>query len=443
MPDRRTARVPSQPSRDPSRKIRRVAAILLAGACVLGLRTASPSKPLKPGDPKSVGMDADVLKGIDAAVEEALDQGSIPGCVVLVARKNTIVWEKAYGRRALLPEEVANSLDTIYDFASLTKPVATATAIALLVDDGKLSLDDPVVKYLPAFAQKGKTDVTIRHLLTHVSGLKAYLDMAAVAKEHGEGPDPDVILETICALPKNYKTGKGQIYSCLNFVTLCRIAEAVAGEPMHAFLKKRVWRPLGMKDTGYLLTEEQRRRAAPTRPDGSFDFCGRVHDPLARYTITDKHACGNAGLFATARDLAAFAQMILNRGEYNGVRILKPETVDLFTSVQTPPDVRKRGLGWDIDSTYAYLPRGDVIPAETSFGHTGFTGTSLWIDKKSETFVIVLANRTHTKNGSVGKLRRAVATAVGRSIDLYAEKTDDNPPASTVPQTPKRGSPPQ
>ncbi len=388
-------------------------------AVVFLLACAPASEPLRSAKPDTVGMDASVLTEIDAVVEKAISEGRIPGCVVLVSRNGAIVLEKAYGCRSLRPDKVPNSASTVYDLASLTKPIATATAVALLIEDGKLSLDDKVVNYLPSFAQNEKSDVTVAHLLTHTSGLKPYLDMDFIKKKWGPTPNPNAILEEICALPKVYETGKSSIYSCLNFVLLARIVEEVSGEPMHGFLRRRVWRPLRMTDTDFLLNGRQRKRAAPTLPDGADGDRGTVHDPLARYYISSKRTPGNAGLFSTARDLAIFAQMLLNRGEYGGVRILKPETVDLLTGVQTPRDLPKRGLGWDIDSPYAAQARGPIIPAESSFGHTGFTGASLWMDKKSGTFFIILSNCTHVEKGSVQQLRSDIATIVGRSIDFY------------------------
>ncbi len=387
----------------------------------------TPSDRLRSGSPKSVGMDAGVLGEIDAAAEEAIEKGRIPGCAILIARKGIIVREKAYGSRSLRPEEVANSLSTIYDLASLTKPVATATAIALLVEDGKLSLDDKVVKYVPSFGQTNKSDVTLAHLLTHTSGLKPYIDVSLLRKKHGPGPNPDAVIAHICSLAKSYETGRGYVYSCLNFVLLARIVEEVSGETTDSLLRRRVWKPLGMKDTGFFLTDEQRKRAAPTRPDGSANYQGIVHDPLARYYMTPQRCCGNAGLFTTARDLAIFAQMLLNRGTYGGVRIFKPETVELFTTPQSPSGLPQRGFGWDIGSPYASVTRGEIIPAADSFGHVGFTGTSLWIDKRSQTFFLILSNRTHAEKGAVSQLRQKVATIVGQSIEMYRESTRQNP----------------
>jgi CubicO group peptidase (beta-lactamase class C family) len=402
--------------------------LLLFSGLIMSAPFAHASEQLCLGEPQVVGMDACVLAGIDSVVSEAMESGKIPGCVVLVARKGVIVWERAYGYRSLAPEKAPNSLSTIYDLASLTKPVATATAFALLLEDGKLHLDDKVVSYLPRFARNGKSDVTIKNLLTHVSGLKAYLDMTLVVKEYGPGPDPEAIANHICTLPKAYETGRSHMYSCLNFVVLARIVEEIADEAMGTLLKRRVWSPLKMRDTSFFLTEEQRARAAPTRPDGSASYRGKVHDPLARYYITSRHCSGNAGLFSTARDLAIFAQMLLNRGSYAGVRVLKPGTVDLLTSIQSPPGLPKRGLGWDIDSPHAASVRGDTLPPDDSFGHAGFTGTSLWIDRTSQTFIIVLANRTHMEKGDVTELRARIATLVGRSIDIYAVQSPEEKP---------------
>jgi len=374
-------------------------------------------------------MKPSVLKEIDAVAEQAISESKVPGCVVLIARKGVIVWEKSYGNRSLRPRKVPNSIGTIYDLASMTKPLATTTAIALLLEDGKLSLGDKVVDYLLPFAQSDKSDVTIAHLLTHVSGLKPYLGVPSLDEKYGPGPNPDAVIGEICALRKAYEIGKSCVYSCLNFVVLARIVEEVSGEPMDSFLERRVWGRLGMKDTGFFLAERQRKRTAPTFPDGLAKNCGRVHDPLARYYTTRQHCCGNAGLFSTARDIAIFAQMLLNRGAYAGIRILKPETVDFLTTTQTPATLPKRGMGWDIDSPYAGQARGGIIPPAHSFGHTGFTGCSLWIDKKSQTFFIILSNRTHVEKGAVSKLRSDVATIVGRSIDIYAEQP---PPADVL-----------
>jgi len=399
--------------------IPRLPIVLTLATCV---SCAPRPEHLHTGKPELVGMNPQVLKEIDTATGQAIEGGKVPGCVVLVARKGVIVWKKAYGSRSLRPQKVPNSLSTIYDLASVTKPVATATAIALLVEDGKLSLRDKVVDYLPSFAQNSKSDVTLSHLLTHVSGLKPYLDVNLVQKKYGPGPSPDAVIAHICSLPKSYETGKSCVYSCLNFVVLARIAEEVSGEPMHVFLKRRVWQPLKMRDTGFFLTEQQEKRAAPTLADDSSEHRGKVHDPLARYYATLQHSCGNAGLFSTAPDLAIFAQMLLNRGVYAGARILKPETVDLLTTVQTPANLPKRGLGWDIDSPYAPQARGDIFPAANSFGHIGFTGCSLWIDKGTQTSVIILSNRTHAEKGAVSELRSDIATIVGRSIDFYGEQ---------------------
>jgi len=388
----------------------------------LCVSSAVASEQLRSGKPEDVGMEAAVLQEIDAAVERALKAGEIPGCVVLVARKGTIVWEKAYGYRSLTPHKETNSVRAIYDLASLTKPFATAAAFALLLEDGKLDLRHRVADYLPSFAQNDKSDITLADLLIHVSGLRPYLDVSGLQKKYGPDPNPDAVISDICALPKTYETGKSCVYSCLNFLVLARVIEEVCGEPMHSLLDKRVWRPIGMKNTGFFLSEKQRKRAAPTLPDGSPELRGEVHDPLARYYLTPGRSPGNAGLFSTAHDLAVFSQMLLNRGTYGGLTIFKPETVDLLTAVHTPPDLPKRALGWDIDSPYSRGARGEIIPETESFGHTGFTGCSVWIDKNSQTFFILLANRTHLPKGDVLRLRSEIANIVGRSIDIYREK---------------------
>ena len=398
---------------------------LLLVVCI----SCAPPGRLRRGRPERVGMDPEVLSRIDDVAEEEVEAGKVPGCVVLVARKGVIVWEKAYGYHPLQPQKVANSPSTVYDLASLTKPIATATAVALLLEDGKLALEDRVTEYLPSFGQNGKSDVTIADLLAHVSGLKPYLDVSLLQKEHGPGPKPDAVIAEISALPKAYERGKSCVYSCLNFVVLAKIVEEVSGEPMDTFLKRRVWQPLGMNDTGFFPGEEKQERAAPTRPDGSPEYRGKVHDPVARYYASAEHVCGNAGLFSTARDLATFAQMLLNGGTYGGKRILRSETVHHFTTTRTPAGLPAKGMGWDVDSPYSPQVRGEIIPAGDSFGHTGFTGCSLWIDRRSQAFLIILSNRTHVEEGDVRRLRHDIATIVGSSIDLYSTQPRHRNPA--------------
>ena len=346
------------------------------------------------------------LAEMDAAIEEAISKKRLPGGVLWLERRH-VNYRKAFGSRALLPSVEEMTDDTIFDAASLTKVVATTPCIMLLVERGKLKLDEPVSTYLPEFAQNGKEAITVRHLLTHTSGLRPGIP----GRPAWEGYDKGISLALIERPTSN--PGAAFRYSDINFILLGELVRKVSGKPLDQFARSEVFLPLRMNDTGFLPSQLNLPRIAPTEKIGESFFRGVVHDPTARRM---GGVAGHAGLFTTAADLARYARMMLNKGELDGVQIFRPETVSLMTSVQSPPEVlTRRGLGWDIDSPYAG-PRGRHA-AIGSYGHTGWTGTSLWIDPFSETFLIFLSNRNHPdESGSVVALRSRLGTLAAEAV---------------------------
>lgn len=342
---------------------------------------------------------------VEAEVTAAIARRELPGAVVLVLHKNEIVFRKAFGLRAREPAEVAMTADTVFDLASLTKPVATATSLFTLIEQGNLKLDDPVAKHWPAFAANGKADVTVEQCLLHVSGLTA--DNAEADYADGKAK----ALERVANLKLQAGPGTRFRYSDVGFIVLGHLIETLTGELLDAVARKRVFEPLGMTHTGF---RPRSKLIAPTTREGGEWLVGTVHDPRARKM---GGVAGHAGLFGTADDLAIYCRMILNRGELNGKRILKPETVVLFTEPRpVPGGLRTRG--WDCDTSFS-ANRGEVFPKGKSFGHTGFTGTSVWIDPQSQTAVIFLSNRVHPDGkGNVTKLRGRVATLAAEALKL-------------------------
>lgn len=353
-------------------------------------------------------VDMKRLEELDTIIPQEMEKGKIPGVVVCVGSKEKIYFEKAFGYAGIEPEKVPMKIDTIFDLASVTKPVGTATSIMILVDRGKLGLDDKVSKYIPEFASKGKENATIKNLLTHSSGLPAYMSAKNLQDKYG-CPCPDAMIKEIANLEAKYEPGKDYIYSCLGFITLSEIVKIVSGQDLDTFSRENLFKPLGMKETMYLLPDDLKKRCIVTtkREDGKW-IQGEVHDPLAylRGGIS-----GNAGLFSTDDDIVKFARMMLNYGEYKGVRILKRETVELMTSDVTG---KGRGLGWCKGSVLPYLKQ-DL--SDNSYGHTGYTGTSIWIDPINDIFVILFTNRVHPDDKSDAKdIRNAVSKAVSSAI---------------------------
>ena len=354
---------------------------------------------------------------IDQLVADAIAAKAAPGVVVLIGRADQTVYEKAYGARATVPSTEPMTLDTVFDLASLTKVVATTTAVMTLVEQGRVRLNDPVASFVPGFDRYGKGGITVRHLLTHLSGLRPDVDL-----HPWSGYDAAIAL----AVDEVPTTAPGEqfVYSDINFFLLGDIVARVTGESLDAYTTRVVFAPLGMRDTGFLPAKTMLPRIAPTercapqdawpcqRPDAA-PLRGVVHDPTARRM---GGVAGHAGLFSTARDLKRFARMLINGGELDGVRILSPATVArMITPTQLPANAGTRGLGWDIDTSFS-SNRGDLFPIG-SFGHTGFTGTSLWIDPASKSYVIFLSSRLHPDGvGDVGALRSRIATVAAAAL---------------------------
>jgi uncharacterized protein YbbC (DUF1343 family)/CubicO group peptidase (beta-lactamase class C family) len=367
---------------------------------------------------RSTGMDPARLAEIDAVVTQGIAAGRMPGAVVVVGRGNTVVFEKAYGHRAVAPLSEPMTLDTVFDMASLTKVVATTTAVMQLVERGVVRLNDSVASWVPGFERFGKDGVTVRHLLTHVSGLRPDVDLG----EPWKGYDAAIELakdEVLQSPP-----GVRFVYSDINFFLLGHIVARASGQPLERYVAEQVFAPLGMADTGFLPPIERVGRIAPTERCRFLDawpckapdvepLRGVVHDPTARRM---GGVAGHAGLFSTARDMTRFARMLLGGGALAGRRALSPLTVAKMIQPATPEGMTsRRGLGWDVDTSFSGN-RGELMPVG-SFGHTGFTGTSIWVDPRTRLFVIFLSSRLHPDgNGDVGVVRSRVATIAASAV---------------------------
>ena len=354
----------------------------------------------------SPSFDSGKLESIEAAITQARSEKRLPGGVLWIEH-GANHFSKAYGKASSTPIHSLIQIDTIYDAASLTKVVATTPAVMLLHQRGKLSVNDPVKKYIQEFTGEGREEVTIRHLLTHTSGLRPDISI------NGWEGHPECIAKCVSEKLRS-KPGEKFIYSDINFQLLDEIVRRVTKQKLDSFCEQEIFGPLKMVDTGYNPPATKLARVAPTTVIDGEVLQGVVHDPRARKT---EGVAGHAGLFTTAPDLARYARMLLQKGELDGVRLFESATVELMTSVQTPPKLTaRRGLGWDIDTGYS-SPRGNVFPLG-SYGHSGFTGTSLWIDPFSQTFVIFLCNRVHpTERGpSVIPLRRTIGTLAAEAI---------------------------
>ena len=353
------------------------------------------------------------LGGVDAVIEQAVADGSIPGAVLVVGHDGAVVYRKAYGHRALEPKLEPMTLDTIFDMASLTKVVATTTAVMQLVEQGKVRMNDPVAKYLPDFAQNGKEDITIRQLLTHYSGLAPDVDLTP-AFDSKESAFRLAFAETPQQAP-----GSGFVYSDTNFIVLGALVEKISGETLDAYTARHIFTPLKMTHTRFVPPAAWRAKIAPTEYDEHEHMLRAVvHDPRARRM---GGVAGHAGLFSTADDLAKFSQMLLNGGD----GVLSSVTVQKMTQPEQPPSAPVlRGFGWDIDSPFS-SNRGDLLPVG-SFGHTGFTGTSIWIDPTTQSYIILLTNAVHPRGkGNAIGLRSKVATEVTAALGLSPSEKEE------------------
>lgn len=390
-----------------------IALAFIAASAAAGLGQGLPAA--KPGD---VGMSAERLALLDTLMNEALERKDFPGAVLLVAHKGRTVWRKAYGLSQWVPENRPMSVDMIFDMASVTKPVATATSIMILVERGRLRLLDKVKDYVPGFApyllEKGipGEDARLWHLLTHTSGLPPYTDPKEVERLFGNPCPTEILVKHIAGLRKESPPGAVFTYSCLNYITLASIVKSVTGKNVAEFADENIFRPLGMTRTFFVPAADCIDLCVPTQVYDGKPLRGIVHDPLARL---QGGVSGNAGLFSTADDLAVFAQMMLDRGVRGKVRILSPLAVERMTEIFPKAGPAGRGLGWDLDSDYASV-RGDLFGPD-SYGHSGYTGTSVWIDPETQTTVIFLTNRVHPDDkGDIIAMRSKVANVVAGSI---------------------------
>jgi len=390
---------------------------------------SSPASPSTVSRPAKPSLDPEKLIRIDEAILEAIAAGKTPGGVLWVER-NGQSYQKAFGHQAILPRTEATQLDTLYDMASLTKVIATAPAIAKLHETGKLKVDEPVAKYLPEFANQGKETITIRQLLTHSSGLKPGLPLRPDWVGNAQA------IKLACQESLRAQPGAEFKYSDINYILLGEIVHRVSGQPLHEFTREHFYRPLEMDDTQFLPRSSEQPRIAPTTVTESGITRGIVHDPTSARM---GGVAGHAGLFSTASDLARFARMFLNGGASPSGRVLNSETIDAMTSNQSPDAVpHQRGWGWDIASPYS-SPRGHLFEVG-SYGHTGWTGTSIWIDPFSKTFVIFLSNRNHpTEDGNVIALRRTIGTLAAEAVMDYPFPKQSTANRPSPPQPARNG----
>ncbi|AGA27145.1 hypothetical protein Sinac_2853 [Singulisphaera acidiphila DSM 18658] len=382
---------------------------------------------LPEAEPGTVGLDAERLARIDQAVERAIKRKEVPGAVVLVGRRGKVAYVKAYGQRTVEPTATAMTRDTIFDMASLTKPVATATSVMRLVEQGKIKLGDSIVTYLPEFDNHDKKAITVEHLLRHRTGLIADNPIA----DYADGSEK--AWERIAALKPNSPPNERFLYSDVNYLVLGRLVERVSGKPLDQFARETIFEPLGMTDSRFAPLVEGTKpnpaidleRCAPTEKEAGNWVHGVVHDPRARAL---GGVAGHAGLFSTADDVAIYAQMLLDGGKGpDGKAILAPETVQAMLDPGNTPPRQRRGLGWDIETPFSH-PRGRGF-GQGSFGHTGFTGTSIWIDPATQTFVIILTSRLQLgSKANTAPIRSEVATLASAAI---LDRPKDAKPSET------------
>lgn len=393
-------------------------AFFILPAIILAFGVAG-AQPLQHASPQKMGLDPVRMLAVDSLINDAIDSGVAPGAVLAVVREDLLVYRRAYGMMQREPEMRAMHTNTIFDLASLTKPLATGVAIMKLVESGHIRLTDPVSKYVPEFAHYGGMKPPLReqpriiHLLTHTSGLPSYVPVRQLQKLYG--PEAaDSLMTWLCTLPARTEPGAQFTYSCPSFITLQQVIEAVTGTDLATWTRRHIYEALGMHETFFLPDAALLDRIAPTH--FSVDegvIAGVVHDPLARVVMGG--ISGNAGLFSTADDLAIFAAMMLNDGAVNGRRLLAPATVRTMTSASHEFESFGRALGWDVRSSFA-SNRGDLFGPKT-YGHTGYTGTSMILDPDTRTAVILLTNRVYPDDStSVVDLRAKVANVVAASI---------------------------
>jgi uncharacterized protein YbbC (DUF1343 family) len=360
------------------------------------------------------------IPAIDELVATALAEKKMPGCVIVIGRHDRVLFHHAYGQRALLPQPLPMTEDTIFDIASLTKSVVTATLIQKLIEQGKLRLDDRVSKYVPEFGVNGKSEISVRQLLLHTSGLPIVNPLRDYAGGAAEG------LQRVFAQRLEAPPGQRYTYSDLGYITLGVLIERISGERLDQLARREIFQPLGMHETGYLPPEHELARIAPTeiaveRPVPLIH--GVVHDPRAWLL---GGVAGNAGVFATADDVGRYARMLLGEGQLDGVRILSRASVQEMTRPELLPGA-VRSAGWDVASSYS-KPRGRYFSAR-AFGHGGYTGVSLWIDPELDLFVYFASNRVHPNaEGNVISLQAQITDAAVEAIRPVPAACTSAPP---------------
>lgn len=371
--------------------------------------------------PEQVGLDSKHLLYADSALEAEITKGHIPGAVLAVVRHGKMAYLKAYGNRSVYPQKEEMTTETIFDLASCSKPVGTATSIMQLLDRGHIRLLDAVANHIPQFKNwkhGTRQEETIRliHLLTHTSGLPAYGPTQSLAEKYGS-PNPEGLMEYIATCKRDTAPQKRMRYSCLNFITLQHVIEAISQQSLKDYTESHIFRPLGMIHTSYQPVDSLLPIIAPTekQKDGSV-LRGKVHDPLAR--IMNGGISGNAGLFSSAEDLAIYISMLLNGGEWNGQQILSPAAVKAMTTIPYGYEQFGRSLGWDLHSPYSSC-NGDLLSNKT-FGHTGYTGTSIVVDPEADLGIILLINAVHPEDKySTVRLRSVISNIVAASIKKH------------------------
>jgi CubicO group peptidase (beta-lactamase class C family) len=353
------------------------------------------------------GLSTSQLKPIANIVKKAIHDGKTPGAVVLVGNQGRVVYRRAFGYRALEPKKIPMTEDTIFDLASLTKAVATTTAVMQLAEQGRLDIDAPVVRYWPAFGTNGKGKITVRQLLSHYSGLRPDLSLTPRWSGHKDG------MAKIIAERPVLPPGTGFTYSDINFEVLGELVHMISGQPLDNYCAEHIFRLLRMKDTGFTPPFPLLSRIAPTGYHLRKPLCGEAHDPWCHNM---GGVTGHAGLFSTADDLSVFAQMLLNGGSYHGTKILTSEAVDMMTAPQSPPGKKDlRGFGWALEAPFV-SNREELLPAG-AYGHLGYTGTAIWIDPITDTYIIVLTNRVYPDGkGDVRELRARIKKVVADSL---------------------------
>jgi uncharacterized protein YbbC (DUF1343 family)/CubicO group peptidase (beta-lactamase class C family) len=362
---------------------------------------------------------------IDTIVNDAVAHHELPGAVVVIGHDGHIIFRHAYGERSLVPTREAMTEDTIFDMASLTKDLVTATAVMQLYEQGKIRIDDPVAHYLPEFGANGKQDITIRQCLTHYSGLAPDLDLTG--PWHGRQEGLRRLFESTPIAPP----GVIFRYSDENFIALGALVERVSGLPLEVYAQRNITIPLGMKDSGYLPPADKRDRIAPTQyvdaegnlSDHGTMLRGVVHDPTARRM---EGVAGHAGFFSTAADVSLYAQALLDRlaGRPSNFPLTQLTLAKMTEPEQPATGTSLRGFGWDIDSPFS-SNRGTLFPVG-SFGHTGFTGTSLWIDPQSDSYIIILTNAVHPDGrGHTVALRSRIADAAAQAIGIHTQQSGE------------------